>query len=386
MAYIRKLPSGLHAATIRTPAGRITQSFDLRSAAKEWAADQESQVRRGEWIDPRRAKTTVGEWWERCRDSRHLEKASRARDESHWRCHVRPRWARVPLGAVLKTDVSGWVVSMQRAGVGAATIEGCVGVLIALYDLAIEAEMVRTNPARRVKKPRRDAHVDRVLSPDEETRLLAALDRLFPGRVDARLFVELMLDTGMRWEEAAAVPPPMVDTRRQRISVAWVMERDGTVRPYAKSEAGNRSVAYGDALAARLRAAKLAAREVPAKVFPPGGPGRLVFTTPGGGVVRYSNWHDRIWQPALYGLPARAGVKGHAPRSALVGALLDDPQPSPHDCRHTYGSRQADDGVPVHDIMALMGHADIRSAQRYMHSGEARFERSRAANRRARSS
>ncbi|WP_157632369.1 tyrosine-type recombinase/integrase [Salinispora pacifica] len=255
--------------------------------------------------------------------------------------------------------------------------------LRAVLDLAVEAKLIRDNPARGVRKPKRDAHVDRVLDPDEETALLDALDRMFPGRVDAALFVELAADTGMRWEEASAIPPSLVDTRRQRIHIAWVMERDGTARPYAKSAAGNRSVTYGDHLSVRMKEAKVAAREVKG-VFPGDDPGRLIFTSENGKELRYSNWHRRVWKPALQGMPERQMVKGHKFRPAVTGADLDDPQPTPHDLRHTFGTRLADEGVPLHDIMALMGHEDVRSAQRYLHSREERFDRARQALRRAR--
>lgn len=385
MAWIRQLPSELWAATVRTPAGRITQSFRLKSQAKSWADEQESQVNRGDWIDPRKAEMRIGEWWDRSRGARRKSKAGKARDESHWRAHAEKKWAKVPLGAVLKTDASTWVVEMEEAGVGAATIEGAVGVMIGLYDLAIDAEMLRHNPFRRVKKPERDAHVDRVLDAAEERALVAAAERVFPGRIDAGLFIEILAETGMRWEEAAAVPPEMVDTRRQRINIAWVMERDGTARPYAKSEAGNRPVTYGDHLAARVREAKLAARQV-AGVFPAGGPTRLLVTTPDGKALRYTNWRARVWLPVLHGLPERPTVKGHAYRPAVEGAGLDDPQPTAHDLRHTVGTRYADEGVPIHDIMALLGQKDIRSTQRYLHSREERFDRARAAMKRSRSS
>lgn len=385
MAWIRQLESGKWAATVRVPGDpdRITESFRKWSQAKAWADDQESRIRNGEWVDPRRAKITVAEWWDRCQGARHLEMASIKRDESHWRCHVRPRWGEVHLGAIVKSDVSAWVVRMQKAGVGAATIEGAVGVLRALFEQAIDSEMLRSNPARGVRKPKRDAHVDRVLDRDEQERLLDAMERIFPGRVDARLFTELVLDAGLRWEEAAALPPTMIDTRRQRIHIAWVMERNGTARPYAKSEAGNRTVPYGDALAARLTAAKLAAPAV-AGVFPRDEPGRLLFTTPAGNALRYTNWNQRVWQVALAGRPAIGKVRGHAPREAIVGARLDDPQPTCHDLRHTAGSELAEAGLPIHDVMSLLGHGDIRSSQRYLHSSEARFDRARQARARSR--
>ncbi|MCT2281793.1 site-specific integrase [Micromonospora chalcea] len=401
MAWIRQLPSGLWAATVRLPDGkRVLETHRLKGAVSTWAADLEADIRRGDWIDPRAGKKTVGECWEQWgTTSRRLEKASRKRDESHWRVHVAPRWAKTPVGTILRPDVTAWVVEMEgthkascrkrdvcsgcKPEVGAATIEGAVGVLRAILDLAVEARLIRDNPARGVRKPKRNAHVDRVLEPSEEKQLVDALDRMFPGRLDAGLFVELIADTGLRWEEAAAIPPQLIDTRKNRIQIAWVMERDGTARPYAKSAAGNRTVTYGDHLAKRVKAAKMAAGEV-AGVFPNDEPGRLVFTSEKGDQLRYSNWHRRVWTPALRGLPERPMVKGHAHRPAVAGAGLADPQPTPHDLRHTYGTGLADQGVPVHDIMALMGHEDLRSAQRYLHSREERFERARAARSRSR--
>ncbi|MET7949268.1 site-specific integrase [Micromonospora sp. NPDC005324] len=405
MAWIRQLPSNLWAATVRLPKGsdpdRVTETFRLKGGAQTWARDLEADISRGDWIDPRAGKKTVGECWEKWgTTSRRLEMASRKRDASHWGVHVEPRWAKTPVGTILKPDVTAWVVEMEsthkascrkrttcpgcKPPVGAATIEGALGVLRAVLDLAVEAKLIRDNPARGVSRPKRNAHVDRILDPGEERQLVDALDRMFPGRADASLFVELIADTGMRWEEAAAIPPEMVDTRKHRINIAWVMERDGTCRPYAKSAAGNRTVTYGEHLVKRIAAAKLAAREV-AGVFPKGGPGRLVFTSEKGEALRYSNWHRRVWTPALRGLPERPMVKGHAYRAAVVGASLADPQPTPHDLRHGFGTRLADEGVPVHDIMALMGHEDLRSAQRYLHSREDRFDRARQAMKRARS-
>jgi integrase len=412
--WITRLPprksdgKALWSATVRTgpgPKDRVRKSHELRSVVVAWAAEMETDLRRGEFIDPRAGEVTVGEWHERCKGSRHLEKASRKRDESHWRNHVGPRWAHVSVGSILKPDVSTWIVEMQEAGVGPWTVDGALKVLRGLMEQAVEAKLRRDNPAARVKKAPPDAHVDRLLDNDEERQLLGRLGELFGDRVDALLFVELLLDTGMRWEEGAALPPEMVDTKRQRIHVAWVMERDGTARPYAKSDAGNRVVPYGDHLAARVAAAKLAAPPVPG-VFPvprrgQSVPGRLVFYSPGGGgtakrkrgepgPLRYSNWHRQVWTPALCvevpGAPVGrvAGRPGPAPRAVRRERYLPDPQPTPHDLRHTYGTRLADEGVPQHEIMALLGHKDPRAVQRYLHAREERFDRARRALDRAR--
>lgn len=371
MAWIRKLPSGLWAATVRTPTGRITETDKSKGVLIAWAAERETEVRRGDWIDPREAEITVGALWDRWCDAQHRELASRRRDESHWRVHVAPVWAATQVGAILKPDVASWVARMERAGVGAATIQGSVGVLRSLLEYAVDARLRRENPARGVRMPRRAAHLDRVLAPDEDDPLLSALDRLHPGRPDARLFVEQLLYSGLRWEEAAAIDRDHVDMRRMLWKVGPVVERDGTIRPYPKSPAGVRDVPIDEAVWPRVRERVLATR-----------PGGLLFTAPRGGVLDYTTWHRRVWLPALRGVDERPAQRGRAHRAAVAGAGLVDPQPTPHDLRHTYGTRLAEARVPVHEIMALMGHERLESAQRYLHAGEDRFDRARRAMRR----
>lgn len=385
MAYVRQLDSGLWAATYRAPGGkRPTITRELKSQVLHDVGELERQVRTGEWIDPALAEATVSQWWERVRESRRLEKASRARDDSHWRCHVEPYWGRWKLGAILKPDVSTWVVSMERRGVGAATIQGSLGVLRAVLEQAVDARRIRSNPAIGVSAPRRNAHLDRILEPHEDELILDNLDSRFPGRPDARLFIETLLDHGLRWEEAAAIDREHVDTRQRLFHIGPVVERDGTIRPYPKSPAGVRPVPISDEIWPRIRDRAL--------VIKPGG---LMFPAPRGGVLHYSSWHDRVWQrglcvdvedPELVAKAAarRPGTSGPRPRTARLQSILDDPQPTPHDLRHTYGTRLAEAGVPIHDIMALMGHEDMESAQRYLHSRDDRFDRARQAMNRSR--
>jgi integrase len=446
----------LWAGTVRYgpgPNDRVTETDESRGVISKWAADRESDIRRGEFLDPRLARKTLGEVWAKFSNSRRIEKASRARDESHWRVWVEPRWGGTPIGKILKPDVQTWVNKFEEEKVGGWTIIAALNVLKAALELAVDAGWIRTNPARRVRPPMPPAHVDRVIEPEEEVLLLDRLDELFPGRRDGRLFVETMLETGGRWEEVAAVRREAVNLRHGLVDFGPVMERDGTVREYPKgartrTDAAFRSAPVGDDLLARLRPVILAT--------PAGG---LVFTAAQGGPMRYPTWLDRVWNEAVHGRPDRilnrapvdaydsvafgvwlddqrkrlvidtdrelarlAGVRpsmianwradrcGPTRRTAdqlasglrvqadevyrVVGLLvpgvpglgLAEPAPTPHDCRHTYGTRLADAGLEQHDRMALMGHKDVRSAMRYTHSGESRFDRARQALKRARGS
>jgi len=42
-------------------------------------------------------------------------------------------------------------------------------------------------------------------------------------------------------------------------------------------------------------------------------------------------------------------------------------------CRHTFGSRLARQGVPVHEIAKMMGHSSITTTERYLHSTDERL-------------
>ncbi len=159
--------------------------------------------------------------------------------------------------------------------------------------------------------------------------------------------------------------------RKQLLSIGPVLERDGTIRPYPKSPAGVRDVPVDDHIWPRLRAHVLTVE-----------PGGLLFTGQRGrkrgepvGPLHYSSWHRRVWQRALLEVTER-GKRG---RILATVTVLDDPQPTPHDLRHTYGTRLGEQSVPAHEIMALMGHETLESAQRYLHAGVDRFDRARSA-------
>lgn len=387
MAWIRRLESGLWAATVRygpdPNKDRITETRVLRDLVVSWAQEQEIAIRRGDWIDPRLGETTFGEIWERYAPDRQLEQASRKRDASHWRVHVGPYWAGRKVGATLKPDVSKWVKQMADRGVGAATIEGCVNLLRSLAEIAVDARMIRFNPVSGVSTPARPAHLDRVITPEEEAAILENLDVRLPGRPDARLFVETMFDTGLRFQEVGGFEREHVDMRRKAIAVGPVLLKDGTKKDHPKSKAGERIVPVGDELWPRLRDHVLTVR-----------PGATVFTAPGGSNLLYDHWRDRVWVKGLHRevemTPqeidewraerlAAGARRAWRPRWVKEVPILELPLPTPHDVRHTFGTGLGEAGVPVHEIMDALGHANLASSQRYLHATENRFERIRSA-------
>lgn len=343
MAHIRKLKSGRWQATVRHPSGqRFSKSDPLKRVVTEWAAEAESKMRRGEFVDPAGGRMTLAEWRSKWLETRRVETATTDKTDSWWRNHIDPKFGTWPLAAIQSWDIEAWVTDLESRGVGAETVRSSLRLLRLILKSAVKHKLIPSNPADGVKADPPPPHIDRILTRDEAAVLLEQFTR------DDRVFVEVLLYCGLRFQEAAGLRRFRVDLMRRRLQVATVQPRKGAEkRP--KTDAGVRPVPLTDDLVVKL------SQLIPA-------PGQeLVFTSPQGSRIRYDNWLRRVWQPAL------------------KRANLAEPQPTPHDLRHTYGSWLANDGVPASDIASLMGHGSLRSVERYIHATEARFDRARAA-------
>lgn len=367
MAHIRKLTSGRWQATVRHPSGqRYSKSDPLKRVVKDWADDTEAAMRRGDFIDPTAGRMTLAGWWDKWSATRRIATATEDKNRAWWRNHIEPRFGSWPLSSIHSWDVEEWVTDMTHRGVGAETVASSLRLLTQVLSAAVKHRLVGANPASLVTAPTPPPHVDRFLSRAEAAVLLEQ----FEGQ--DRVFVELLLYCGLRFQEAAGLRRFRVDLLRKRLQVAKVQPRKGGEKK-PKTDAGTRAVPLTDELVVNL------SQLIPAP------DDELVFTSPQGGRVRYDNWLRRVWYPALNGAPAveaKPAVRGRAASPAVParpGAQLADPQPTPHDLRHTYGSWLGEAGVPPKQIAALMGHSTLRSVERYIHATEARFDQARNA-------
>ena len=73
----------------------------------------------------------------------------------------------------------------------------------------------------------------------------------------------------------------------------------------------------------------------------------VVFIAPQGGPVTDGHFRNRVWYPAV----AAASIRRFPPRIM----------------RHTAASWLVQDGVPLYDVQALLGHEDYATTQRYAH-------------------
>jgi integrase len=200
-----------------------------------------------------------------------------------------------------------------------------------LYKAAMQppSPIVLYNPFAGLDPPEVEPQPVFFYEPSEAVALYAAA-----GEVGDqwRVMVELGMQAGLRFEDLAGLHGQRVDWLRHRLEVVDVMTRAG-LRQWPKSRKSHRTAPLPPGLLEDM-SRLMAGRDRTG----------LVFTAPEGGPVNYSNFRTRVWYPAV----AAAGVRVYPPRVM----------------RHTAASWLVQDGVPLYDVQALLGHESFATTQR----------------------
>lgn len=357
---------------------RTKGGFSSQTAAQEWADEFMSRSRRGEWIDPERARVSFGVLAQQWYDSQHFDR-ERTRF-NHRKMFggnnaLMQAFRNVPIGDISATRISSFI--KETAQVRAAqTVRHQFYALRMVLDYAVDNDLLLVNPARRVNvrrlpRPANMAEHDRKrdrLTTEQVDRLVAAL----PEPYD--MYVLLLAATGMRPEEAAGLTVGAVDTIDYSVSVhEVVVEINGRIvrEPNTKTPKSRRVIDLdpfaGAALAAYVdehqrRATKWfnehPEHEHPGPLLPlfvgtrtgrlNGLPplDRLDYSKP----IRHSGFYKRYWRTATraVGLPDSVRV---------------------YDLRHFHASTLLDAGVSIKDVQERLGHANpTMTMDRYWHS------------------
>lgn len=349
MAWAEKLPSGRWRGMYRDAGGkrRSAGTFPHKSAAVREASVKEVESRRSMQADPDAYKMPWGRWADWWWKTRSVEASTLKADGPRRRVHLDPRWADVPLGSITRHDVKAWAADLARRGVGPSTVQRAVHLLSASLNAAVDAEILPTNPAARLKLPASAKAQERFLTRAEYDALRAQLPT-----TDDQLVADMLVSTGLRWGELAGLHWHRVDLKRGLIRVVETWdEPGGTMKAYPKGRKV-RDVPLTPELVAALKERR---KSQPAQMSCPithrAGRCRsgLVITTERGAVLRNSNWSE-IWRKAV----KDAGI-GHA---------------RVYDLRHTYASWLLQQGIPLAEVGRLMGHVSTQTTAGYAHLAE----------------
>jgi len=307
---VRKLPSGRYQASYWHEGGRHTapDTFPAKADALAYLATVETDLRRGAWIDPMAGNTTVrvlsNEW---LGANPRKRVSSRERDASILRSHVLPTLGARTLVSVTRHDVQslvdGWAPLQAPS-----TVARQYATLRAMFTFAEDTERLARNPCRRIRLPRTHL-VERPVLGAHELESLA--DALGP---DQASFMWTGAVLGLRWAEAAGLTVDRLDFLGGKLTIDRQLARSGSLEA-PKSDGGARTFACPvwllDELTALLVRRDLTAADGDA----------LVFVSPDGARLAYTNWRRRVWIPAC----ERAGLAGlrfHDLRSLAATALV----------------------------------------------------------------
>lgn len=343
MASVRETRYGTFEVLYRDPANRQrSRSFKRKRDAQRFAKAVDTDKARGEFVDLRLAKATVGQYADQWWDLIDVRPKTKQVYEGHLRNWILPYFANIPVSRVDAAMVRAFAKSITDAGLSTATRDACVKVLRLVLGYAAETGGIRSNPASRLKLSRGARAEMRFLTPEQVTDLPTAIQEPL-GRTrfsryetvpDFGLLIYFAAYTGLRAGEIQALRGKHVDLRSGRVAVAdsLVELSNGSLHFSGSTKTGKvRAVSMPDFLTERM-ALHLDGRVADALVFP----------AAEGGPMRHSNFYSRHFLPAC----ERAGLP---------------PGVRFHDLRHTHVSMFQRRGPPEGDHGApgtLLDHRD----------------------------
>ena len=211
-----------------------------------------------------------------------------------------------------------------------ATVNKAVQFLRAAYGLARRNGLVTANPVQDVRRLRENNARTRELTPEEETKLLEALEPAkIRSRSDYRPLVRLLIASGLRVGEAVNLRWSDVDWKAELLTL--------------------RQTKAGKVQHAHLNGAALGILR-----------GLQAIGSDDGEAYIFSRRGGKPWRPS---------VVTHAFQRAAVAAGVKDCRL--HDCRHTFASRLVRRGVGIFQVSRLLRHASVAMSERYSHLTQA---------------
>jgi integrase len=315
----------------RDPSGRSrSRSFTKKSDAEKYKSTVEADLVRGLWHDPSMGRMTFADWVKEYQANTEKRATTAARDSTVLNTHFLPDLGPTPLGAITPHDIQRIVNRMKRK-LQPATVRTNYGVLRAVLSAAVQDDKIVRSPCRGVRgvtSPQTTRKVRGGLTAEDITRLVGFM----PTEYQPMVLVAGVL--GLRWSEVVGLRVGSLHFSNRRLTVSeTVAEVEGRLQPAdVKTDASRRTFAVPKWLMALLQL----------HIERNGRTGEeYIFQAPQGGPVRYTNFRQRVWLPAV----EAAGYQGV----------------SFHDLRHSSGGllRQAHAHTQV--IQQRLGHKSSRT-------------------------
>ena len=327
MGHVRRTDNGRWQARYRDPTGRErARNFTRKADAERFLVQIESEKLRGQWIDPEAGRIELGEFAERWYATTvPLKPKTRSGYRSLLDSRIIPYLGDLQLTQIDPLLVREWVADLQEDGLSASRIRQARNVLHSVFNMAVDGAMVARNPVTAVTTPPVVSPPRRYLNAEQVNRLAGATKPPYD------LLVLVLAYSGIRFGEAAALRRSRCDLEGSRLHISESLaEVAGQLHFGTTKTHRQRIVVLPATIRGKLRVHLNTADPAPDD---------LVFTSPQGGPLRYSNFRQRHWTAAV----ERAGMSG-----------LEI-----HELRHTAASLMINQGADPKLIQSQLGHSSI---------------------------
>lgn len=351
---------GLTAEGKRIRRRKTVKANGIKEARKKWA-EFKVEVEAGEYISPEKMKFRdfVKEW--RTKHAlENLEPTTLTNYELQLKNHILPELGYRQINEIEPFHIVNFLNKLKKPGARKDGKEGGLSgtsrrfihrILIDIFDRAKEWKLIKSNPARAVKRPKDDTEEREVFY---EKELLTVFQRLEKEPLKWRTFVEMAATTGMRRGELLALDirhirlkdnKGFVDVRE---SLAWVKGK-----PYfkeVKSKKSKRTIALTPEIIPNVKALSNEVKKNKIMLGDKwkGGDHMLLFGQ-WNGLPTYKdtplNWFKKFLK--------RHGIK----KKVTI-----------HGLRHSMATFLLAKGRSLKEIQERLGHADVRTtANLYTH-------------------
>ncbi|OII63238.1 site-specific integrase [Streptomyces sp. CC53] len=344
--------------------------------AEKWLSHIESDMSRGQYVDPQASRTTFRQYGEKWLTTQGGDPNTRASMESQLRLHAFPYIGSRPLGSFQPEHIREWLAKLEASGIRGPYARTIYSNARAVLSAAVDDGYLRRNPcsARTVKAP---AVERKRVVPWSAPRVFAVRGAL-PERY--RAMVDLGAGCGLRQGEILGVAVDALSFEGDVLHVVQQLKLSRSKPVFAPPKGGKlRDVPLpgpvADALRAHLK--RFPPVEVTLPWGTPDGPKvtkHLIFTGPMGNHVWRTSLNEEAWKPALVtaGVIPEPETKEERYAAAREHGM--------HALRHFYASALLDGGENIKAVSEYLGHGDPGLTLRvYAHLMPSSQERTRKA-------
>ena len=268
-----------------------------------------------------------------------VDKRSWDTDDSLYRNHLKEVFGDIKMNQITKGKVRDFLHSKVGSGSAKGTVNRMLVLLRYNFNLAIDWETtgVKDNPAKGVKPFQENNKIERYVTQEESLTLKQALETSENPML--KYIIAFLLVTGARKQEALKARWEDIDLTANVWRIP--LSKSGKVRHITLSETAVNFLTLVQGHNAKL----LGQAFISCPYVFPNPKTHKPFCT-----IFYS------WDTAR----KKAGL----------------PEVRIHDLRHTFASTLVNNGVSLYEVQKLLGHAHIRTTERYAHLKQERLQES----------